>query len=74
MMLIKIKLNYQLKLLIKKRAKPKSPEKKKDTVKSVHALFEGKEKVLSGFKIGIFPITPIKGTGMSAATTEILKY
>ena len=53
-MLIKIKLNYQLKLLIKKGTKPKIPEKKKDTVKSVYALFQGKERFLVVLKVEYF--------------------
>ena len=39
-------------------------KKKKETLERVYALFEGRNKVISDFKSGIFSITPTENTGM----------
>ena len=49
----------------KKKAKPQDPEKKqerKDVLKNLYALFEGRERVLDGLESKILPIKT-KGTG-----------
>ena len=61
----------QVELLIpiidfKKSTKPKNLKKtniKKNTLKSVSSLFDGREVGLHGFKSGIFPIRQIVGLG-----------
>ena len=51
----------------KKKAKPKSSEKKQqneDVLKNLNNLFEGRERVLNAFNSKIFPVK-IEGTGFS---------
>ena len=50
-----------------KKTKPQNPEKKqekKDILKNLYELFEGRERVLDGFESKILPIK-IEGTGCS---------
>ena len=52
-------------ILRKKKKNPQNPEKKqekKDILKNLYALFEGRERVLSAFDSKIFPIR-IEDTG-----------
>ena len=49
---------------MKKKTKPKNPEKKqekKDVLNNLYTLFEGRERVLGAFESKIFPIK-IEGT------------
>ena len=49
----------------KEKIKPKNSKKKnlnKDILESVCAFFDDTQKVLNGFKSGIFPVVPIEGT------------
>ena len=82
MKLMKIRLNYQFKLLILKRTQnqitPRKRIKKVYTLKSTSAVFDGREMVLNGFKSGIFPITPMEGTGrpdiLDRVFNRVIKY
>ena len=40
-------------------------QQKIGALKSLYALFEGRERVLEGFESGIFPINQIEDTGFS---------
>ena len=54
-------MNFKIKM---KPQNSEKKQKKKDILKNLYALFDGREKVLDSFKSGIFPIK-IKGTGIS---------
>ena len=52
----------------KSKLKNQNPEKK-DILKNLHALFDGRERILDAFERGIFPIK-IEGTGFSDIATQ----
>ena len=61
---------------IKKSTKPKNLKKiniKKDTLKSVSSLFDGRKVGLYGFKSRIFPIRQIEGLGCPKILDHIAK-
>ena len=54
--------------------KPKAKRKKnKYTLKSLYALFVGKERAINAFKNEIFPLAPIEGTGRPSNLAAHLK-
>ena len=73
---------YQVELLIKiidfkNNTKPKSPERKKETLQSIYSLFDCTEMFYKGFKNGIFPIKKLKiqvSQLMMFLTVHISKY
>ena len=48
----------------KSKIKPQIPDKK-DILKNLYALFDGRERVFDAFESGIFPINKVEGTSSS---------
>ena len=76
-MLVKIKVIYNLKFLIIQEHKTKTfqyKKRKRNTLKSLNALYEDREIIVNGFRSGIFPLKRTEGTGnpdMLASVAEV---
>ena len=61
-------------LEFKNRARPRSKgdKQRKNTFKSINALYQGTELVLNDFKSGIFPLKPTQGSRMKLLTPKAI--